>query len=52
MSTSGSSGMAAAFFVVSKSLFIFLCRVNKNFASVFMEKLINPKSTSMPNGIE
>ena len=52
MSASGTTGMAATFFVVSKSLFIFLCRVNKNFVSVFIAKLTNPKSTNKPNGIE
>ena len=41
-----------SFFVVSKSLFILLCRVNKNFVSVFIAKLTNPKSTNISKGIE
>ena len=36
-----------SFFVVSKSLFILLCRVNKNFVSIFIAKLTNPKSTNI-----
>ena len=39
------------FFLVSKSLFILLCRVNKNFVLVFTAKLTNPKSTNIPKGI-
>ena len=52
MSAPGSLGMAAAFFIVSKSLFILLCRVNNHFVSVFIAKLTDPKLTNIPQGIE
>ena len=53
MIASGSSGMVAAFFVVSKSLFqMIFSRVNKNFVSVFIATLTNSKSTNIRKGIE